>query len=329
MFENFDSALLEDPQFKEDSVRELILTPMLSRLGYQPSGKTRVLRSKTLSHPFIYVGTRKHPVKIVPDYTLLHGDNVILVLDAKSPSENILSKDNIQQAYSYAIHPEIRCQNFALCNGRYLAVFSIESQDPLLIIPFEEFDLKWGEIEKYIAPRFLLQPSLRKFAPDLGLKLCRMGLTPEMEIIMPEVRFGLFARVNDNLMTATSNCMMGDEIHCASFDFTPDLLMPILCGLPAPLTKAFCNALARSPFQAEGDLAIEVDLKIHLGSETWGENDHFVPFIIDEVLGSRFNTTPNLDKPTVIPPSSLSDLTPCDGPDRIRGRFEPFSRTAG
>jgi hypothetical protein len=64
MFGSFDPALLDDPEFKEDSVREVIIVPMLTRLGYQPSGRTRVVRSKPLVQPFIYVGTSKHPVKL-------------------------------------------------------------------------------------------------------------------------------------------------------------------------------------------------------------------------------------------------------------------------
>lgn len=143
MFTNFDPALLSDPQFKEDSVREVLIAPMLARLGYHSSGTTRVIRSKTLIHPFIYAGTRKHPVTIIPDYTLLHAEKPILVLDAKSPTESVLSKENVQQAYSYAIHPEIRCQHFALCNGKALAIFNVEQADPLLVVPFEDFESKW------------------------------------------------------------------------------------------------------------------------------------------------------------------------------------------
>ena len=85
MFGNFDPALFDDPQFKEDSVREVIIAPMLARLGYYPSGTARVIRSRALIHPFIYAGTRKQPVTMVPDYTLLYQDRSILILDANAP----------------------------------------------------------------------------------------------------------------------------------------------------------------------------------------------------------------------------------------------------
>jgi hypothetical protein len=51
MFSDFDHSLLNIPEFKEDSVREVIIVPILSRLGYTSSGTDRVIRSKTLVHP--------------------------------------------------------------------------------------------------------------------------------------------------------------------------------------------------------------------------------------------------------------------------------------
>lgn len=62
MFEGIEKFTFDDPDFKEDSVRELIIAPMLKKLGYLPSGTHRVARNKTLRNPFIRVGTRNHPV---------------------------------------------------------------------------------------------------------------------------------------------------------------------------------------------------------------------------------------------------------------------------
>ena len=39
MFAGITNYSFDDPDFKEDSVRELILTPMLSKLGYLPSAR--------------------------------------------------------------------------------------------------------------------------------------------------------------------------------------------------------------------------------------------------------------------------------------------------
>lgn len=289
MFSNFDPALLDDPQFKEDSVREVIIAPMLARLGYYPAGIARVIRSRALIHPFIYAGTRKQPVTMVPDYTLLYQDRPILILDAKRPSENILSIASVQQAYSYAIHPEIKCHHFALCNGKALVVFDVDHSKPLLSVPFADFESRWSEIETYLAPSFLRKPGLRKFAPDLGFALTRVGLAPDATVTMLGVRLHFFGRVSDTLMSASSNCHFTDRPHIASFDFAPELLAPILGGLPPPLAEAFRSALSRYPFQAYADLLIEVDLDMKFGVPVNGKEELFVPFVITRVFGSRLN----------------------------------------
>ena len=108
MFPGIDERIFDNPEFKEDSVRELILSPIFTRLGYLPSGKNQVVRSKTLRNPFIRVGTRNHPVTTIPDYTFYIDGKAVFILDAKGPNENILSANHLQQVYSYAIHPEIR-----------------------------------------------------------------------------------------------------------------------------------------------------------------------------------------------------------------------------
>ena len=287
---------------RETSVREIIITPILTRLGYSPSGPYRVIRSKTLKHPFIHAGTRKCPVNIIPDYTLLEQDKPLIVLDAKRPTEDILSRDNVQQAYSYAIHPEIKSHHFALCNGKSLAVFDVDNSEPLLLITFDEFKSKWEEIERYLSPRFLKEPALRRFAPDFGLALKRMGLSDRSTITMLGAQLNLFARVNDELITASANCEFVDAPHCVSFDFHPRFLPEILAGLPRQLSDQFKEALGRSPFQAAAELAVEVDVDMRLGEEVQGESEKFVPLIIERVRASRFNHTPLVPQASDIPP---------------------------
>ena len=301
MFENQLFETLKDPDFKEDSVREEIVVPLLKGLGYKAHGEYRIVRSKTLSQPFIYVGTRKHPVKTIPDYLLLHNDKPILVLDAKSPSEDILKQSHIQQAYSYAIHPEIRCYTFALCNGHYLAVFNVESDKPLLKVPIQEFHEQWEDIEKNLAPKFLLNPELKNFAPDFGLKLKHIGVTQDTTLIMPGVRLNLYAMINSNLFTASANCDFADRKHCASYDFTSNQLQQALSCLPEELKVAFNSALNTAPFQAAAELAIELDLKVKLGEETTVEKETFVPLVVEEVIKSKFAPEPIGKRPDDIP----------------------------
>lgn len=288
MFPNFDKRMFDDLNFKEDSVREVIILPILSRLGYYPMGNQTVVRSKALVQPFIYVGTRKHPVTVIPDYTLFFDEKPVLVLDAKSPAESINSAANIQQAYSYAIHPEIRTEHFSLCNGRRLAVYGVLDNKPLLDIPFEEFESRWEEIEKHLAPKYLLEPALRNFFPDFGNAVIKLGLAVGSEIFMIGARLSTFARASHDLYSITVNTELAGREHCVSFDFKPEQLNLLVAGLPDSLRNQFLHALSTAPFQACADLMLEVDLRTHLGIPVQVEHETFTPLVIDEVLGSRF-----------------------------------------
>lgn len=249
MFQHFDPQLFSDPNFKEDSVREVIIAPILSRLGYHPTGDQTVVRSKALVQPFIYVGTRQHPVTIIPDYTLYFQGRPVLVLDAKSPSESVSFRLHVQQAYSYAIHPEVRVNHFALCNGRRLVVYSVENPNSLLDMPYEEFESRWEDIEKLLKPKYLLKPELRKFAPDFGFVLSRLGLASDVELIMLQTRLNLFARVSQDLFTVTVNTEFADKDHCVSFDFKPEQLPLLIAGLPTELREQFSEALSAPPLR--------------------------------------------------------------------------------
>ena len=64
MFEEFDFSILDNPNFKEDSVREELITPLLNKLGYSVKGKNLIIRSKGLLHPYVYIGSKLHKVNI-------------------------------------------------------------------------------------------------------------------------------------------------------------------------------------------------------------------------------------------------------------------------
>jgi hypothetical protein len=67
VFSDFDFSVLDSPAFKEDSVREEIVAPIIRRLGYRSSGSFRVQRSKGLVHPFVMIGSKRQAVNIIPD----------------------------------------------------------------------------------------------------------------------------------------------------------------------------------------------------------------------------------------------------------------------
>lgn len=152
LFSDFDFNQLYSPDFKEDSVKEELILPLLQGLGY--AGK-QIVRSKALANPFLKIGSKKRQIKQVPDYLLkteAESLSYAWVLDAKAPNENITEGENVAQVYSYAIHPEVKAKFFALCNGKEFILFRQDEEKPLLYFSLNQIDSYWDELKSYLAP---------------------------------------------------------------------------------------------------------------------------------------------------------------------------------
>lgn len=149
LFKNFDFSQLNSPDFKEDSVREVVILPLLHALGYQES---QIIRSKSLQHPFLKVGSKKRLITLIPDYLLKIEENFAWVLDAKAPHQLISHGENVEQVYSYAIHPEVRTKFFALCNGREFCLFRVDVAEPILYFQLTELDDYFEKLSRYLSP---------------------------------------------------------------------------------------------------------------------------------------------------------------------------------
>ncbi len=147
----FDFSALDSNDFKEDSVREEIILPILKRLGFRTTGDNRICRSKKVSHPFVTVGSKQQPLINFPDYLLEVRGKPAWVLDAKAPTEEIKTGKNVEQTYFYAIHPEIRVQVYALCNGREFIAFDLNG-DRLLYFAVSEIDKHWQDLIAVLSP---------------------------------------------------------------------------------------------------------------------------------------------------------------------------------
>ncbi len=150
--EDFDFNLLHDSDFKEDSVREVIVHPILRELGYTEGGLNRIVRSRSLSHPFVKTGSGEREIRIVPDYLLLASNKPAWVLDAKRPNETITSGEHVEQTYFYAIHPDIRSHYFALCNGCEFALFEKDRHELALHFQISEINHCWDSLYQLLAP---------------------------------------------------------------------------------------------------------------------------------------------------------------------------------
>lgn len=151
LFDNLDfTTIAANPNFKEDSVREVIILPILHALGY---AQQNIVRSKTLQHPYLKIGSKKRPVNLVPDYALKVENNFAWVLDAKAPNQKIINDDNVEQVYSYATHPEIRSNYFALSNGLEFSLFRTADTDkPILFFPINDIEQYWDNLKLYLSP---------------------------------------------------------------------------------------------------------------------------------------------------------------------------------
>src|SRR5205823_5274936 len=78
--------------------------------------------------------------------------NFTFVLDAKAPNEEIKTGHNVEQVYSYAVHPEIRVELFALCNGREFILFDVHEKEPVLYLHLSEIRHYWEDLVKYLFP---------------------------------------------------------------------------------------------------------------------------------------------------------------------------------
>ncbi|WP_017292689.1 DNA methyltransferase [Geminocystis herdmanii] len=145
---NFNT-IKNNPDFKEDSVREVIILPLLNSLGYT---ENNIIRSKTLQHPFLKIGSKKRKINLIPDYLLKIENNYAWVLDAKAPNENIKNGDHIEQVYCYASHPEVRSNYFALCNGVEFSLFKTTATDtPILFFSLDEFSHYFDRLSKFLS----------------------------------------------------------------------------------------------------------------------------------------------------------------------------------
>ncbi|MDR0410691.1 MAG: type I restriction enzyme HsdR N-terminal domain-containing protein, partial [Treponema sp.] len=151
LFGALDFGKIEtDKDFKEASVRAVVIDPMLKELGFTHEN---ILREKSLQSPFLRTGSRKRKVNLIPDYALKVGDSYAWVLDAKAPGQKIIDDDNVEQAYIYAVHPEIRSKYFALCNGVEFACWrTAETEEPVLYFRLEEIDAHWEALQRTLSP---------------------------------------------------------------------------------------------------------------------------------------------------------------------------------
>lgn len=186
--QNFDFTLLENEDFKEDSVREFIIAPILARLGFvvkndKSPQKLEMILSKTLKAQ-IQIGSNKSiDTDLTPDYLLCVNGKNACVLDAKSPKIDISKGSKAQkQALSYMLAFETSL--YALCNGRAFIVFN--AQGVVLEVDLQnELDSKFGELSQVLTGQKEQEPQQNAKKPDewyLSRQIPKAILKPKKQI---------------------------------------------------------------------------------------------------------------------------------------------------
>jgi hypothetical protein len=154
-------APLPFDRLNETDIREEVIAPLLRQLGYRAGSENNVIREQSLRYPKISLGLKKPKkdpeLRGKADYILEVNGRLRWMIEAKAP-EVAIDIDAVEQAYTYANHPEIRAIYFALCNGRTLSVFRTNegpNAAAILSLPYEQFDRKFQTLINLLSPEAL------------------------------------------------------------------------------------------------------------------------------------------------------------------------------
>lgn len=233
ILENFDYNLLENSEFKEDSVREEIVMPIIKGLGYNANKPNQIIRSRNLIHPFVSIGSQKKKIYIVPDYLFEVDKKPVWILDAKAPSESVIKSKNVEQAYSYAIHPEVRARFFSLCNGKEFVLYSVDEMNPLIHFKMQALPLYWESLKGILAPENVLSKDNLTYLKDLGLHLKRLGFEKFQSLVFPTVPVTNITQLEKGMYTINVGGVTLDENrYVATFDFDLEVLKQMIGKIP-------------------------------------------------------------------------------------------------
>lgn len=292
-FEHFDFKMLDDPDFREDSVREELAAPLLKALGYSASPPHRIIRSRPLQHPYVYIGTVKKPITIIPDY-LLQRDNInAWILEAKGPRENIDLGKNVEQAYSYAIHKDIRVPLYALCNGHRLIVYSVSDWPSVLDVSLQDISKTWQMLLDLLGTKAAWPEGLRPgFFPDFGLSLRKAGLAHDKDggkyfQTFTSVPVQMVTKLGDNRYCITGLYKQEESTHMLTFDFGAAEYQKLLSVLSPDIREYIRSGLSRQPYRVllnEYSTPV-ITVFAEPGDKVYkNENESYCPFIAKDFL---------------------------------------------
>lgn len=286
ILEGFDFNLLNNPEFREDSVREEIVSPIIKGLGYSAAKPNQIIRSRKLLHPFVSIGSQRKEIFIVPDYLMEVDGKPAWILDAKSPSESIVKSAHVEQAYSYAMHSEVRVKYFALCNGREFSLYSVDKVEPVFHFPLKAIPVHWDSLKHFLSPSGVLVNSPFKMSKDLGLHLKRLGFDIFKSLVFPRVPITHIGQLDPDMFTFSTGVNDNGTSYVVSFDFGQTVFEQLKSKIPE---EAIDKLSKRNSGQRQGvefaDRVFYVDIDCRIGIELQeNEDEIWQPLLINRIL---------------------------------------------
>jgi hypothetical protein len=175
----------------ETDVREEIAAPLLVALGYKRGTSNDVARELSLTYERQFLGRKKPtdpPLRGRADYVLTVFGAGRWVLETKAPHEPI-DVEAIEQAISYARHPEVSASYSVILNGVRLTVHhtsQASTEAPLVDLPVSDPETLATELSSLLSPAAIRRDCSPPVV-DLGKPLAA-GLRSRAGICGGEIR---------------------------------------------------------------------------------------------------------------------------------------------
>jgi len=156
-------AELPFESFNEAAVQGEVIEPLLKQLGYASGTANNIIREYPLRYPRMSLGrkdTKKDQIlRGKADYILEVQGRLRWVLEAKAPDIK-LGVEQIEQAWTYASHAEVRAIYFVLCNGRTLVIYRTingPNAPPVVSLSYEQLGTDFTLLANVLGPQALLR----------------------------------------------------------------------------------------------------------------------------------------------------------------------------
>lgn len=223
---------LDFESMNETDVREIVVRPLLERLGYRHGSNANIRTEVTLRYANAFLG-RKNAAKDPPlagraDYVCDAVPYARWVIEVKPPNQQ-LTTDVREQTHTYAAHPEIAAAYFLITNGRRFELYRTSILDaPVLAWDYDETDEHFLSLLNLVSPMALGRLA-KLVQPDAGKPL-GIGLASKVRILGGTVTY---------------------EEHTSNVAF----LREAVSGLTLPITGGFVERTDDGRIHAHVDVA--------------------------------------------------------------------------